>query len=106
MSKLVWSLIMVMLLHSFFTCAVAAGHVEDSEHSFDYAYEGHSYSEHNENTSDSEPNHEQQFHAHVSCITGYAPLCSEKVSPALAIAHKLLPFDSKDNQPPVPPPNV
>ncbi|MDN7128069.1 hypothetical protein J6J08_11860 [Pseudidiomarina sp. 1APR75-33.1] len=95
-----------MFFHSLFTCAVSAGHVEITDHTFDYAYQNHAHAEHQSDSYDRfESDHQHQFHAHISCITGYATFNPEAPSPTLAIAHQLLPFDSNDNQPPVPPPN-
>jgi len=107
LSKTVWSLIVIILLHSFFTCAVAAGHVEDTEHTFDYAHQHHVHNDHQEESSDSlDPNHEHQFHAHISCITGYSISPEATPCQSSVIAHKSLFFDSNDNQPPTPPPNA
>ncbi len=105
--KVIWSLIVVILLHSFFTCAVAAGHVEDNDHTFDYAHQDHTHNDQEAESPDNiDPDHEHQFHAHISCITGYSLTSAAIPCPNLAISHRLLPFDSNDNQPPTPPPNA
>ncbi|RUO35917.1 hypothetical protein CWE13_10215 [Aliidiomarina shirensis] len=96
-----------MLVHSFFACAVAVGHVEDTQHTFDYAYQSHTHTDHNTSSHEnSDIDNEHQFHAHVTCIIGYASFCSSDPSPALAIVQRIISFDSNDKQPPVPPPNA
>lgn len=101
-------MIVVILLHTFFTCAVAAGHSTDGEHTYDYSFHEHSHNDTNENILDNieGSDHEHNFHAHVSCITGYSITFQNSYGPTLAIAHIDTSFVSKTNQPPVPPPNA
>lgn len=106
--KLSWLLITVVLIHSFFTCASAAGHVEDTNHqSVDIVFDADHAAEHQQ-TNDVQPeiDHEHQFHAHISCITGYGVFVS--VTPVIVASNaKSSTFgQSLTHQPPVPPPNA
>ncbi|MDN4501812.1 hypothetical protein QX776_05340 [Alteromonadaceae bacterium BrNp21-10] len=103
MQRLIWSLIIITLVHSFFTCAATAGHVEDPHHAYDYA---HDQTHDIEADNELDPNHEHQFHAHVSCLIGYDAHIIHAQKPTTAIPTALCFFQSKDNQPPVPPPNI
>ncbi|RUO48810.1 hypothetical protein CWE21_05495 [Pseudidiomarina aquimaris] len=106
-SKTIWSFIIIILLHSFFSCAVAAGHVEDNEHTFDFALEHHVHTEHQSDIPDNlDPNHDHQFHAHVTCFTGYSLVAELLLCPAAAIAHTKTSFINNPSQPPTPPPNA
>jgi hypothetical protein len=81
--------------------------VEDSEHTFDYALQQHVYNDHQPSSSDTiDPNHEHQFHAHVSCLTGYSIVSKAIPYQSIAIEHISPFFDSNDKQPPTPPPNA
>lgn len=106
--KLSWLLISIVLIHSFFTCASAAGHIEDSSHqSVDVVFDLDHDTEH-QSAIDEQPNldHEHQFHAHISCLTGYG--ISVSAAPViLASTANLVEFGkSITHQPPVPPPNA
>jgi len=106
--KLSWLLIIVVLIHSFFTCASTAGHLEDSSHaSVDVVFDSdHGVEHQHANAEQPESEHKHQFHAHVSCITGYGIAVS--VSPVVLASNALaVKFDeSLAHQPPVPPPNT
>ncbi|MDV6315317.1 hypothetical protein [Idiomarina sp. HP20-50] len=107
--KVSWLLIAIVLIHSFFTCATAAGHVEDASHSsVDIVFDTNHDLEHRTESllPDSDIGHEHQFHAHVSCITGYGVNVS--ASPVITEAQPTpVTFDkSLAHQPPVPPPNA
>lgn len=103
--KLSWLLITIVLIHSFFTCASAAGHVEDPNHqSVDIVFDTNHDKEHSPSESDAE--HEHPFHAHISCITGYGYNIAN--SPVILASQptQIIFGQSLTHQPPVPPPNA
>ncbi|WP_224798353.1 hypothetical protein [Idiomarina abyssalis] len=106
--KISWLLIVVVLIHSFFTCASAAGHIEDSSHqSVDVVFDSDHDIEHKSSTTEqSALDHEHQFHAHISCITGYG-IAVSATPVILASNSNSVDFgQSLTHQPPVPPPNA
>ncbi len=103
MRRFAWSLVLIMLLHSLFSCAVAADHADNSHHSYHYNVDSHSHGQ--PATEDAEPDHDHQFHAHVSCITSYDSVQTRGLTPEQAIDSRILCFESQQQQPPVPPPN-
>ncbi|MCK7458754.1 hypothetical protein [Idiomarina aminovorans] len=106
--KIPWLLITVILIHSFFTCAAAVGHMEDSSHSsVDIVFDTNHDLEHRSDSEAShEVSHDHQFHAHVSCITGYG-ICFSACPVITDAQPTSVTFDkSLAHQPPVPPPNA
>ncbi|EKE82891.1 hypothetical protein [Idiomarina xiamenensis] len=132
--KLSYALIIVMLLHSFFSCAKAVGHVDDPLHSVDSVFD----SDHNlsndigllclsataqnncaqvdrqavshsdsqfDSHSDTEQPHQHTYHAHVSCFIGYQ-IGLSPITPMFSHNNRLtVQRNSLTHQPPVPPPN-
>ena len=107
--KISWLLITVILIYSFFTCASVVAHMEDASHSsVDVVFDVNHGLEHSPNSSslDLEQGHDHQFHAHVSCITGYG--ISVSACPVITEAQPTAVIFDKGlaHQPPVPPPNA
>jgi hypothetical protein len=110
--KLSWLFISVVLIHSFFTCASAAGHVEDTHHQsvdvvsdnvHDIEYQN---SDESSDKAQTDVEHEHQFHAHTSCLTGYGISVSAAPVTHASTAKSVEFGQSITHQPPVPPPNA
>ncbi len=106
--KLAWLFIVVALIHSFFTCAVAAGHLSDGvQQVIEVDAECQSPTEDCvESGLCADADREHDVHAHSSCIAGKANLFAAQ---PISLASQPTAFvfgQSITHQPPLPPPNA
>jgi hypothetical protein len=110
MTRTALIMIVVMLLHGLFTCAVAAGHTDKGNSQTGYAYDSlQLHAQGPESVSvddDSTTPHDKEFHAHVSCLTGYCGLYLLPLQPNARFEPQPPAALTTHLPPAVPPPNV